>query len=389
MSALLRVLPTLQRYYSTGPSREAEVLTKLLGAHVAKLRIDPRESIALLKPCEMLRGAEGARITSAVDATLKKSICRTMQAILARTPGSKKGIMYDHEYSREVLGQQEETHDIMQKKDEIKKAPLPCFELGEKDLRHFIAKDGVSPSEALHSFLEGPIAADCGSTVEAVYSKAIFDLLGQRKFDAVFTDPQEKFQIRKWICPDIESSLFPFLDFVSPYVYAETDPKQLELGDHVCATGVPWFTIKHPFGHMQGMHGLVVGFTPEQEPLIAGLGMQAPRTLAQIYDDLLEANNAPQTPVEIKFIEWVGKERYYSSKGIDQERLFKQWTVEEIRNIGHLRINNENTCRLSTLTLSILKVSSEDAPLRRLAQLSKAFQLRSQIQSLKIEEALL
>jgi hypothetical protein len=364
------------------------MLTGMLLRYAGKYRLDLKRPEPLLKPLNLLQGENGKRVASAVQTTLQNSICRTMQEIMGRIPGSARGPMYGREYCTHVLG--DNNPDILHRSVSIRNANLPCFTLAENDSCQFITKDGISPSDALHSFLEGPVAADCGSTVEAVYLKAIYDLLGQKKFDILFTAPHEKFQIRKWVCPDLESSLYPFVDFADPHLYATTDPRQLRVGDHILALGVPWHIIKHPGNHMQNMHALVIGYNAQQEPLIAGLGIQQPQTLTLAYEYLIQATNAPQSQEEAKFIQLFGEDAYYSrrieelnrtlQKPIHRENLFKQWSIGEVRTYGHFTLRNEHTCRLSICTLSILMVSSESDPLRTISQYAKAFQLQSQIE---------
>ena len=154
-----------------------------------------RDSVILPLAKEILLQASAPdpvdKISHEVKDVLKNSICRTMKEIMGRVRGSKKGIMYDDQYYKEVLGKSDGyLNYILQKSKNTENEQHGCFRFGE-DFCHFIAKRGIPASDAIQSFLEGPVAADCGTTVEAVYFKAICRFTrGKEKFDALFFTPQ-------------------------------------------------------------------------------------------------------------------------------------------------------------------------------------------------------
>jgi hypothetical protein len=301
-----------------------------------------------------------------VKADIQKSICLTMEKIRGRIPGSKKGVMYGDQYAEEVLGI--DYLDYLAKVTRNKNAVQhPNFKSGT-DVLHFITKTGVKASDAIDSFLEGPTAADCATLVEAVYFKAIQDVIGKEKFDGLFHTRKEKLQIRKWVCPDEKSSLYPFIEFVNPHLFNETCISQLEIGAHVCIAGVPGFSIKRPLNNLQNMHGLVVGYDEERKPLISGIEFNTPQTIDAIMQELVDAWNAPQSPLEIQFYEQYGTDYYLSPKHLDKENsqsplpknlpenhFSRQYSVGEVKKLGGCKLYNEHTCRLSTFVLSSLK----------------------------------
>lgn len=307
---------------------------------------------------------------------LKSSICQTMKEITARVPGSKKGIMYEETYFAEVYTGKGNYFDFLVQKN-LKTDEFGCFKLGE-DFRHFVTKKGFTASEAVQSFLEGPTPADCGTTVEVVYFKAMLDLLGKEKFNALFSTRPGKLQIRKWVCPDIRSSLYPFIEFVNPQITAETDPAQLELGDHICLGGVPWYTVKHPFGAMQSMHGIVIGFNEKKEALIGGLGFDTPRTIKQIKQTLVASYNAPQTDAEEEMFKRCPldpKKLIEYPHLLKDKALLKIYTIQEVSDLGGCKLYNYSTCRLSSFVLTRLKLINNLENLRQKAETLKGIVL--------------
>lgn len=325
-----------------------------------------------------------------ITQVFNNSVGQSMATVMNRKPGSAKGIMYHSEYFKEVCPEGSYADHVWKVVHDEKWDVHKCFDTHKNDFCHFITKRDVSPSLAIGSFFEGPTVADCGSTIEAIYIKAILDVLGEEHFNASFRD---ELQIRKFVCPDLASALDPYLDFIDPRLLDETREDMLEIGDHVLVRGVPWYNIKHPLDHMQNMHGLVVGFNTEKEPLLGGLGFNSPLTPTQMKQALIDAYNQPQTKEDMEFINMAYGDAYLSPKFFsirledhpqikEASQIYREYTVPEIQALGGCKLINENSCRISPFVLAFLQSAPDRKNLKSDLALAKSLTLGKQFMSL-------
>lgn len=300
-------------------------------------------------------------------------VSETMLSIMNRTPGSEKGMMYYRDlYNEEQKTNEGYVDSYFDIARNIQNYEYTHFTFGDGGFYHFVTKSDVPASKALESLLDGPTAIDCGSCIEIVYLKSILTFLGEEKFDKLFNSEQNRMQIRKWVSVDLESSLFPFLEFVDPFLLDETNESSLEVGDHVTVRGVPWYGLKHPEGSMQNLHGLVVDYNKANEPLIGGLELKEPLTIEQIKGELVDCYNAEQTSEDLEFADKVWGDLYLTEKHIDsfftdipdikklnKSEIFKKYTVDEIKTAGGCIVKNEHSCRISPIALNILKETTD------------------------------
>ncbi len=96
-----------------------------------------------------------------------------MKKITQRPIGAKSGVMYEEEFYKLMMGKKDGylEHDFYARRGALKRE-YPCFTTGSS-ICHLVKKNNITGSEAIHSFFKGPTSADCGSTIEAVYYKAI------------------------------------------------------------------------------------------------------------------------------------------------------------------------------------------------------------------------
>jgi hypothetical protein len=316
---------------------------------------------------------------------LQKSICRTTHQIMERTIGSKKGIMHADEYFHEVLGKGDFWTFIHQAKGLISNIN-PNF-IG--NTKCFVVTPGVEPSVALDSFIEGPTVGDCGLAIEAIYGAAVRDAIGKEKFNAYFSHPDRPLYIRPMVCPDSLSSLWTFTEHVDPRLFDEASPDKLEVGDHIGIRGVPWYAFKHPQGNLPNAHVVVLGHNEKNECLVGGLDTSCKKTIPGMYQDLVLAFNRQQTPenemmyaVEKKYsdrrhvrINDKLKDAEHIAIAQDETKLFKNYTVEEVRKLGGCYFVNKNSNRISPFIIASLKAQKSTENLFHVASLGKAFSL--------------
>lgn len=309
-------------------------------------------------------------IAKSIKTAIAESSSKALREIMARQLGSQRGVMYLPTYFQEI--EKEEHKEYLDYcLEKIESPPdYRCFKTKKNDFFHFTARPQFLASESLHSFLIGPTAAECGSTTEAVFFKIMLDLLGEERFNALFSTNENPFQIKKWGGDDSFSSLYPFIEPVNPDFEASINPNELEVGDHIFLQGVPWYRVKHPLGHMGGMHGIVVGFNEEKKPLIGGMEFSQPKTIEEIYVELLNEYNKPQTYEDAYFYQknW-SLEQQATIKGEEgpfhcemkmypflknEQAIFESYSIEKIQELGGCVAKNRNAYRLSPLVLSRL-----------------------------------
>ena len=151
-------------------------------------------------------------------------------------------------------------------------------------------------------------------------------------------------------------------------MFEETRPHDLQVGDHICMRGVPGYRDKHPLGCMANMHGVVVGHSLTGEPYIGGLEFNKPRTISEIEQDLVDAYNYSQNALSIE----IQKLRKHK---LNENIIFKKYTIQEVKNLDGCKVINENTCRLSPQILTSLKIASCQDNLQAILYREKALSL--------------
>lgn len=284
----------------------------------------------------------------------QNSIVHTMNKIINRIEGSQKGIMYPKQYFKELGSECYGISDYVSQMDELKKKEYLCFELAE-DICNFIARSEVLPSTAIRSFIDGPTAADCASTVQAVYLNAVLDVLGEEKFDKLFKESQNKLRIRRWGCMDEQSSLFSLTEFL-PQKNEKINENELSIGDYVVVPGVPFYSLKHPYDVMSSLHSLVMTHDTFNQPIVAGLELNRPISLREVKQFLLDAYNAPIDSMGREHFDKRGERAFLlenNKKNLGEYSIFKHYSIEEAEALGSFKI--KSVWRLSATVLKVLK----------------------------------
>ena len=328
-----------------------------------------------------------------VIAIARESICKNMHTIIKRQPDSKMGVMYEKNYFSEILAEKNSYAEHELELQSKPKREYPYFKTGQS-ICHFIAKTNMPASEALNSFFGGPTAADCGSTVEAVYLKAVLDVLGADKFNKLFSTRKQKLQIKPCasVIPSSPSSITNFMEFINPKIFQKVDEEQLQVRDHIFISGTPWYHLKHPRGVMGGMHGIVIDRDEQKKPLITGLEFDAHHSIEQVQQALVNCSNAPQTENDTALCQAYYGSRHLSAKQIatffedkpklqqlTYEDILNLYSLEEVKFLGGCKLENINASRLSSYVLAVLQQAPLESDLQHTLHIAKAVTLARRI----------
>lgn len=302
---------------------------------------------------------------------LQNSVIHSMEEIMRRVPGSQKGIMYYNRFFEEMKDKMDGDifYPIPERRNFVSSNPF--FKLSTKNHFLFIGKTGPSAAECVQAFLKGPIFADCGTAVEAVYFQAILNLLGKQKFDSLFNSRQNKLMIGPYVSYaslPVNYSIDNFVELIDPRLQDPVNLSELKIGDHICIKGVDGYSIKHPLGNWANLHCVVLGFNKAREPLFKGLGIDSLMTISEITKELIDSYNEPQTD-----------EDKNKAKECHQKLDVKQHVSFELGvSLGAGTALNFTACRISPYILSILRQASASENLHEIAFQAKAHVLAHQ-----------
>lgn len=330
--------PKLFRGFSSLTKREIILCDKF--RNISSLLYNNRNSISqfknnldrvLLHPSPLMRHHKLSlfETSSEYHKELNKKIFLCMQnsieQIIERPP--RKGIMYDLDFFWEerFYSTRDRFHSAL---DRGEITPSPCFNYDDQRFYSFHLIDKQKPSHAIKRFFEGPTIADCGSTVEGIFFKAILEILGQEKFDSIFSNPSSKLQIKRFGIGD-NGLLELFTDMLN----FEASPSKLEIGSRGYINGIPEYNLKHPYGVGSGLHVICMEKKLNGQNLYWGLGLRKYHTEEEIIKLLVDDYNDNQTEEERNWLKDHRKEE--SSK----EEVFKQVTIEEakIKGVGLMK----------------------------------------------------
>jgi hypothetical protein len=106
----------------------------------------------------------------------------------------------------------------------------------------FEVKRNVLPSVALNAFLSGFTVTDCGSVIVACQYAALLKVLGEDKFNLLFSAAETPLKITRFI-----------FDLTNPvsYFFSRSNNTPVR-GDMCYMEGVKYYHVKHPRGHARG-----------------------------------------------------------------------------------------------------------------------------------------
>lgn len=248
-----------------------------------------------------------------LQSQIAASVHKTAMQILNRESGSRKGVMYADTYAKEFG-----LRDLIEAYDKF------CSKSFEVHESHYQLKKGITPLNALEDFLEGPTVADCGLTMDSIYFKAMADVIGEEKFNALFSLPELHFRLSAFGV-HAKESLFPVFTKSVCTQFDLKNSKQPPVGSRTYIHGVPWYRAKHPIGNWIGHHTVCLGHTKTGEPLFWGLGLKSFKTEKQIVKMLLQDYNSPQSP---KTVEWIDRFNGHFPKLIIQDAQLERFSSQ-------------------------------------------------------------
>jgi len=148
--------------------------------------------------------------------------------------------------------------------------------------------------------------------------------------------------------------------------------------------------VKHPQGNYLGIHVVVLGFNEKNECLVGGLDTSSKKTIPEVFQDLVSDYNGSQSPENQQLVSLEKnypaqrKERIFKvlkdypeliNLALDENKLYKSYTVEEIQKLGGCKFINKNALRLSPLAISCLKDENCSENRFHTVAMAKAFSL--------------
>jgi hypothetical protein len=177
--------------------------------------------------------------------------------------------------------------------------PHHSFHITGKIIRGYEMKEGVSASNALRAVFNSLIFLDCAQVCFLSYYYAIFDLLGEDRFNLLFTEFNLEINKTNPLAKVIKTS--------------SSASKKLDKAQLVYVTSIESYAIKHPCETAQGYNLLCLESGRSDEISFLGFGLsESGANHEEIKLKLLSDYNAPTTGHDII------PEKY---KGEDQRTL--------------------------------------------------------------------
>lgn len=260
---------------------------------------------------------------AAMEKSISASMLNIMEQVLNKHEDGK-GIWYPGDYVKFLA----ESSESMPEEFFTGHANEEYFEKTGRFT--FILKDGKKASEALRVFLNGPTLADCGNATVACYYKCILDIIGEEKFDKIFSSKPFCLRIGQSGITDVESPISCFSDYTEasklsiPGVFGK---RPLQIGEECHFDGVIWYANKHPQGFGGGWNVIYIGNTDGGEQLFMAHGFEKPLTEREINQQFIELYNRERTPQDDQHILSAKKPRLYDEK--TNQYLIDHYTLQE------------------------------------------------------------
>lgn len=194
----------------------------------------------------------------------------------------------------------------------------------------FKLKEGEKASEALLSFLEGPTVADCGNATAACYYKCILDVLGEEKFNAVFSSKHFILTIGQEGITDANSPISYLADYSESskqMAQGSIGKRPLKVGEECYFGGVIWYGNKHPEGAGGGWNVIYIGDNKEGQQLFMAHGFEKTLTENEINQKLVELYNRERTPQDEQYVVIAKKPKLYDKE--TNEYLVSNYTLSD------------------------------------------------------------
>ncbi|PCI95522.1 hypothetical protein COB11_01945 [Candidatus Aerophobetes bacterium] len=236
---------------------------------------------------------------SVVEKELSKAVISALTSIMTNTRREFSGVWYPanlkdflSKTSKEMPAEYWTGHASQ---DYFNKKGRFTFEL----------KEGKSASEAINTLIVGPSVLDCGNATQLAYYKAMLDVVGTEKFDALFSGGIFRLKITQKGIIDSDSPISHFSDYTSASkkrLAGSIGNRPLNIGEECHLKGVKFYANKHPVGFAGGWNVINVGNNESGEQLFVAHGLKSPMTEKEINKLLLESYNQERTPEDELYI---------------------------------------------------------------------------------------
>ena len=237
--------------------------------------------------------------TLVVEADLSKAVIGALTAIMSNPKKEFLGVWYPTDLKKFFFQKSEEMPeeywDGYTSSEYFHKTGRFTFEL----------KDGKSAAAAVNVLMAGPSVLDCGNATQLAYYKAILDVVGSEKFDALFSGDTLRLKITQNGITDSESPISYFSEYTSASkkrLTGKIGKRPLNIGEECHFKGLKFYANKHPTGFAGGWTVIYVGDNQLGEQLFVAHGFESSITEREINRLLVELYNRERTSEEIQYI---------------------------------------------------------------------------------------
>jgi protein-glutamine gamma-glutamyltransferase-like protein len=256
--------------------------------------------------------------TSELQQNFINSLIETIQFVNS-TPRDNRGVWYYEDYHAYCM-----RNKIIF--DENFKTGFANPIYWEKTGRYtFKLKDGEKPSEAIRSFISGFTIADCGNIIVAAQYAALLKVLGEKKFNLLFSSSSASLIISQNM-HDEKSTISHFFDVSNNFTASsgEIGSRPVIAGDFCHLRGVVHYLTKHPAGSSSGYNVVCVGKNSDKEDLFLGFGPDTcikPFTEREFQKIFIDAYNADCTIFDIELLD-KRKDSHWSKLVLPDDAIF-------------------------------------------------------------------
>lgn len=243
-----------------------------------------------------------------MEKAISSSVINAMKEFLNKYEMGN-GVWYPNDYRKYLL------NECNVEMDESFDSGFASKEFFEKtDCFTFTLKEGRQASKALLSFLKGPTVAECGNATMACYYKCILDLIGEEKFDRLFSSKSFALVISRYGITDKDSPIAYLSDYTEASKQGANGvfgKRPLRIGEECHFSGIPWYANKHPKGLEGGWNVIYIEDDKEGNQLFLAHGFEKPLTEREINQKFVEGYNKERTPQDKQYIDQVKKPKLY------------------------------------------------------------------------------
>jgi hypothetical protein len=183
----------------------------------------------------------------------------------------------------------------------------------------FEVKRNVLLSVALKAFLNGFTVTDCGSVIVACQYAALLKVLGEDKFNILFSAAETPLKITRFI-----------FDLTNPvsYFFSRSNNTPVR-GDMCYMEGVKYYHAKHPRGHARGWSLFCSGENEQEQLLYLGFGpndFNQPHNEATLQSIFRHYYNLPRDRFNLA---WLVKHNYPEEHDLHSQNIPAEISVEE------------------------------------------------------------